>query len=116
MSLDTPQVKQDFEEVAAMKARLFELQEEMDEKGFAKNSVSQYLNALYALLDKEHTIFIRLKLIDTDEARDLISTLDAHEMMDLFHVSDDYDLGEVYRKMKKNLRTIIETTQRNFPK
>jgi len=110
MSIDTPQFRRALEEADFLKERLFKLQERVV-KTDDLDSYLDYLHTLYALIDKEHCIYTRLKLIGTEEALAAISVLDGHKVLTIMGDNvKDVSVGQVYPEVKKELIDLIRET------
>ena len=90
------------EEADFLRDRLIKLQERLSEQPNMGDLHVDYLHTLYALIDKEHSIFTRLKLIDTAESHLAIQELDAYKIVGLLH-ADDVDINNVYPIIKSEL-------------
>ena len=107
MSLNTPFYKRAVEEADFLRSRLFKLQERLVDQPSMSDAHVDYLHTLYALIDKEHSIFTRLKLIDTVESHLAIKELDAFRIVDLLQ-TDDVDINNVYPIVKSELIDLIK--------
>ena len=107
MSLESPFYKRAVEEANFLRNRLIKLQERLSEQPNMGDIHVDYLHTLYALIDKEHLIFTRLKLIDTFESRSAIENLDAYKIVGLLH-GDDVDINNVYPIVKSELVDLIQ--------
>ena len=95
------------EEADFLRDRLIKLQERLSEQPNMGDLHVDYLHTLYALIDKEHSIFTRLKLIDTVESHRAIQELDAYKIVGLLH-ADDVDINNVYPIIKSELIDLIK--------
>ena len=95
------------EEADFLRDRLIKLQERLSEQPNMGDLHVDYLHTLYALIDKEHSIFTRLKLIDTVESHLAIQELDAYKIVGLLH-ADDVDINNVYPIIKSELIDLIK--------
>ncbi len=107
MSLDTPQFQQALEEAEFLRDRLYKLQDRLEGAPTRGELHVDYLHTMYALIDKEHSIYTRLKLIDTIEAKRRIVELDAYKVVGLLN-ADDVDINNVYPVVKKELIELIK--------
>jgi len=107
MSLNSPFYKRAVEEADFLRSRLFKLQERLTDQPSMSDAHVDYLHTLYALIDKEHSIFTRLKLIDTVESHLAIKELDAFRIVDLLQ-TDDVDINNVYPIVKSELIDLIK--------
>ena len=107
MSLDTPQFQQALEEAEFLRDRLFKLQDRMEGSSLRGELHVDYLHTMYALIDKEHSIYTRLKLIDTIEAKRRIVELDAFKVVGLLN-ADDVNINNVYPVVKGELIELIK--------
>jgi len=118
MELDTPQIKRALDEVEFLRSRLSNLQDSiassLDERR-AKETMVDYLHTLYALIDKEHNLYVRFSLIDSVESHLAILKLDGYKMMDLMGEVEVDALTMIYPKIKENLlEVIVETSGEEF--
>ena len=107
MSLDTPQFQQAMEEAEFLRNRLYKLQDRLEGAPTRGELHVDYLHTMYALIDKEHSIFTRLKLIDTIEAKRRIAELDAFKVVGLLN-ADDVNINNVYPVVKQELIALIK--------
>ena len=107
MSLDTPQFQQAMEEAEFLRNRLYKLQDRLEGAPTRGELHVDYLHTMYALIDKEHSIYTRLKLIDTIEAKRRIVELDAYKVVGLLN-ADDVSIDNVYPVVKKELIELIK--------
>ena len=107
MSLDTPQFQQALEEAEFLRDRLYKLQDRLEGAPTRGELHVDYLHTMYALIDKEHSIYTRLKLIDTIEAKRRIVELDAYKVVGLLN-ADDVSIDNVYPVVKKELVELIK--------
>ncbi len=107
MSLNTPQYQRATEEADFLRKRLYALQERVEREDSYGDAHLDYLHTLYALIDKEHSIYTRLKLIDTIEAKRKIDELDAYKVVGLLN-ADDVSIDNVYPVVKKELVELIK--------
>ena len=110
MSLDTPHYKRAVEEADFLRDRLFHLQEKVQSNPDYGDAHIDYLHTLYALIDKEHSIYTRLHLIDSTESRRAIEKLDAYKIID-FLPKDDADpvtVHNIYPIVKAEIMHLIK--------
>ena len=107
MSLNTPQFQQALEEAEFLRDRLYKLQDRLEGAPTRGELHVDYLHTMYALIDKEHSIYTRLKLIDTIEAKRRIVELDAYKVVGLLN-ADDVSIDNVYPVVKKELVELIK--------
>ena len=107
MSINSPFYKRAVEEADFLRDRLVKLQDRLSDEPNMGDTHVDYLHTLYALIDKEHSIFTRLKLIDTVESHLAIRKLDAYKIVDLIH-ADDVDINNVYPIVKSELIDLIK--------
>ncbi len=107
MSLDTPQFKQAMEEADFLRKRLTKLQDRMELQPHGGPTHIDYLHTMYALIDKEHSIYTRLSLIDTTEAKRMINQLDACKVVGLLG-DDEVTMRNVYPVVKGELIELIK--------
>ena len=110
MSLNSPYYKRAVEEADFLRDRLFKLQERLAEEPNMTDTHIDYLHTLYALIDKEHSIFTRLKLIDTVESHLAISNLDAYKIIAFLPATERSKMtpDELYPAVKKELIELIK--------
>ena len=107
MSLDTPQFNQAMEEADFLRSRLTKLQDKMELQPHGGAAHVDYLHTMYALIDKEHSIYTRLSLIDSTEARRMINQLDACRVVGLLG-DDEVTMKNVYPVVKGELIELIK--------
>ena len=107
MSLDTPQFNQAMEEADFLRSRLTKLQDKMELQPHGGAAHVDYLHTMYALIDKEHSIYTRLSLIDSTEARRMINQLDACKVVGLLR-DDEVTMKNVYPVVKGELIELIK--------
>lgn len=110
MSLNTPQVKRAMEEADFLRDRLMNLQERLEGSSQAGDTHIDYLHTLYALIDKEHSIFTRLKLIDSFESRRAIENLDSYKIIAFLPAAEQAVMtpAELYPAVKEELIELIK--------
>ena len=110
MSLNTPQVKRAMEEADFLRDRLMNLQERLEGSDQAGDVHIDYLHTLYALIDKEHSIFTRLKLIDSFESRRAIENLDSYKIIAFLPAAEQASMtpAELYPSVKAELIELIK--------
>ena len=98
------------EEADFLRDRLFNLQERVSAQPERGESHIDYLHTLYALIDKEHSIYVRLKLIDTPEAHRAIEDLDGYKILSFLPKGEEEDLNvsTVYPTVKQELVLLIK--------
>ena len=107
MSLDTPQFNQAMEEAEFLRNRLYKLQDKLELQPHGGDAHVDYLHTMYALIDKEHSIYTRLSLIDSTEARRMIHQLDACKVVGLLR-DDEVTMKNVYPVVKGELIELIK--------
>ncbi len=107
MSLDTPQFNQAMEEAEFLRNRLYKLQDRLEGAPNRGELHVDYLHTMYALIDKEHSIYTRLSLIDSIEARRMINQLDACKVVGLLR-DDEVTMKNVYPVVKGELIELIK--------
>ena len=110
MSLNTPQFQQALEEAEFLRNRLYKLQDRLEGAPTRGELHVDYLHTMYALIDKEHSIYTRLHLIDSTESRRAIEQLDAYKIID-FLPKDDADpvtVHNVYPIVKAEIMHLIK--------
>ena len=107
MSLDTPQFQQALEEAEFLRDRLYKLQDRLEGAPTRGELHVDYLHTMYALIDKEHSIYTRLSLIDSTEARRMINQLDACKVVGLLR-DDEVTMKNVYPVVKGELIELIK--------
>lgn len=106
MSSEYPHFERALEEADFLRDRLFNLQEQLLD-GIDPETHLDYLHTMYALIDKEHSIYTRLHLMDTPEARETILSLDAYKVVQLLDTSD-VNIHNVYPIVKRELIELIK--------
>jgi len=107
MSLDTPQFRRAMEEADFLRQRLFKVFDQLEGETSASAIHCDYLHTMYALIDKEHSIYTRLKLIDTEEAQLMLEHLDANKIVDLLK-DERTTIHNIYPKVKEELIELIK--------
>ena len=109
MSLNTPQYQRATEEADFLRKRLYALQERVEREDSYGDAHLDYLHTLYALIDKEHSIFIRLKLIDSTESRRAIEHLDAYKIISFLPAAEQEITtpSQIYPMVKSELIALI---------
>ena len=110
MSLNSPFYKRAVEEADFLRDRLMKLQERLEGSSQAGDTHIDYLHTLYALIDKEHSIFTRLKLIDSFESRRAIENLDAYKIIAFLPAAEQAGMtpAELYPAVKEELIELIK--------
>ena len=98
------------EEADFLRDRLVNLQERLEKDSGFGDSHLDYLHTLYALIDKEHSIFTRLKLIDTVESHLAISNLDAYKIIAFLPAAEQKGMtpDQIYPMVKSELIALIK--------
>ncbi len=109
MSLDTPHYKRAVEEADFLRDRLFHLQERVQSNPDYGDAHIDYLHTLYALIDKEHSIYTRLRLIDSTESRRAIEQLDAYKIISFLPAAEQEITtpSQIYPMVKSELIALI---------
>ena len=110
MSLNSPFYKRAVEEADFLRDRLVKLQDRLSEELNMSEAHIDYLHTLYALIDKEHCIYIRLKLIDSIESRRAIEQLDGYKIIGFLpkHEQDELNISTIYPAVKEELISLIK--------
>ena len=110
MSLNSPYYKRAVEEADFLRDRLFKLQERLAEEPNMSDTHIDYLHTLYALIDKEHSIYTRLKLIDTTESHRAIEKLDGYKIIGFLpkDEQDELNVSTIYPAVKEELVALIK--------
>jgi len=110
MSLNTPQYQRATEEADFLRKRLYALQEQVEREDSYGDAHLDYLHTLYALIDKEHSIFTRLKLIDSTESRRAIEYLDAYKIISFLPPTEQEITtpSQIYPMVKSELIELIK--------
>jgi hypothetical protein len=98
------------EEADFLRDRLMNLQERLEGSSQAGDTHIDYLHTLYALIDKEHSIFTRLKLIDSFESRRAIENLDSYKIIAFLPAAEQAVMtpAELYPAVKEELIELIK--------
>ena len=98
------------EEADFLRERLVNLQERVELATGYGDAHLDYLHTLYALVDKEHSIFTRLKLIDSFESRRAIENLDAYKIISFLPAAEQDSMTptQVYPAVKAELIALIK--------
>jgi len=107
MSYDTPQFRQAMEEADFLRERLLKTHAKLEKEPQHLEVYCDYLHTMYALIDKEHSIYTRLKLIDSEESRAAIEMLDAHKIAGML-LDDSISIHNIYPKVKEELIDLIK--------
>ena len=106
--LNAPLVKRAFEEADFLRDRLINLTILFEQsKGQDKELALEYCHCLYALIEKEHQLYTRLRLSNDQEALIAASKLDGARAA---AGSDDYINGDAfYRALKEDVKTSLRS-------
>jgi hypothetical protein len=104
--LDSPQVKQGLEEAHFLRERLIKQTEiVMLTQGEDLEIALEYLHTLYALIEKEHGLYIRFRLSNDSDALLAASELDGAKVA-ASH-PDFVNADSFYRSLKDNIKSAL---------
>lgn len=104
--LESPQVKRAIEEANFLRDRLInQTQIVLDTRGEDKEIACEYLHTLYALVEKEHSIYTRLRLSNDQEALIAASELDGSKIA--ANHPDFVNADQFYRVLKEDIKRAL---------
>ena len=105
--LDSPYYRQEVQDLEVLQRRVAEYNHLMHVIGDDLELRKEFLHTLYALIEKEQSLYTRLQLDNSAEAKDVMASLneEAHES----GVPPHYDLPTYHYELKNNIRTELES-------